>query len=212
MPAKTRSETVYLIAEKHLARRDPRLRKLIRTVGRCTLKPDRDHFRVLVRTIISQQLSTRSASSILARLTAALEPDGYSPARVDALTDNVIRKCGFSGGKLRALRDLCAKLRAGTLPEKSWAELDDLEVRELLMQVYGIGPWSVDMFLMFSLGRPDVLPVGDLGLRAGVQALYKLPDLPTAAELTELAEPWRPYRSIATWYFWRGRGAVPQSK
>ncbi len=204
--------SIYLEAETHLSKRDRRLRKLIRRVGSCTLTLRRDHFTVLVRTIVSQQISGKAAQAISRRLELAVRSKKFRPERLEAINDDAIRACGISSGKLKALRDLCAKVRDGTLPLRKLAEFDDIELRARLTQVHGIGPWSADMFLMFSLGRPDILPVGDLGLRAGVQEVYELPALPTPLELTELAKPWQPYRSIATWYFWRSRGAVPQSK
>jgi len=211
-PSTTKPPPSYREAERHLARRDRRLRKLIRRIGKCTLTPHDDYFSVLVHTIVSQQISSKAALSILGRLAVAARSKKFRPSRLDALDDAGMRACGISTGKLKSLRDLCAKVRDGTLPLRQLAKFEDGELRERLTAVHGIGPWSADMFLMFSLGRPDILPVGDLGLRAGVQEVYELKMLPTPKELIEMAEPWRPYRSIATWYFWRSRGPVPQSK
>jgi DNA-3-methyladenine glycosylase II len=211
MPAKRKAQSAHAKAERHLARSHAGLREMIRRVGPCTLQPNPNHFQLLVRTIISQQLSTAVAKSIAQKLEQALAPHGPTPARISEAADDVIRGCGLSGAKLKSLRDLSAKVLDGSLPLAEIAERSDDEVKESLLKVHGIGPWSVDMFLMFSLGRPDVLPVGDLGLRVGMKELFGLTEMPPTKTLFELAEPWRPYRSIATWYFWRSKGPVPQS-
>jgi DNA-3-methyladenine glycosylase II len=202
----------YAKAERHLARKSPIFKKIIKRVGPCTFQPNPDYFTVLVKTIVSQQLSTKAALSISSRLHQALGDRGMTPKAIQALSDEVIRGCGLSGGKLRALRDVSARALDGSLPLNQLDDLTDEELTDCLLAVHGIGPWSVDMFLIFSMGRPDILPVGDFGLRAAVQEHYELPELPTPKILQELAEPWRPYRTIATWYCWRSRGPVPQSK
>jgi 3-methyladenine DNA glycosylase/8-oxoguanine DNA glycosylase len=124
----------------------------------------------------------------------------------------MLRGAGLSRAKVLALKDLAERAVSGELPLDRLPEMSDEEVIECLVEVRGIGRWTAEMFLIFSLGRLDVLPVDDFGLRAGVRDVYQLPDLPSRAALRERAEPWRPYRSIATWYFWRSRGGVPQSK
>ncbi len=215
MPAKSNaskdSSLAYEQARRLLARRDPKLREVICRIGPCTLTPNRKHFAILVRTIISQQISTKAALSIAARLEQLLAPEGFTPEKIQSVSDEAIRSCGFSAGKLKSLRDLCAKVLDETIQLNALRKLADYEVRESLIQIHGIGPWSADMFLMFALGRMDVLPVGDFGLKAGVKKIYELPEMPTAAKLEEIAEPWQPYRSVATWYVWRTLGAVPQS-
>jgi DNA-3-methyladenine glycosylase II len=211
MPAKRKPPSPHAKAERHLRKSHDGLRKVIERVGPCTLQVNSNHFHVLARTIISQQLSGKAADSIRARLVQALAPDGLVPARIQTTPDETIRCCGLSGGKLKALRDLSAKVLDGSLPLDGLAEMTDQEVTESLLQVHGIGPWSVDMFLMFSLGRPDVLPIGDLGLRVGMKELFGLKQIPPPKTLVKLAQPWRPYRSVATWYLWRSRGPVPQS-
>lgn len=198
-------------ARRRLSRCDPRLREIIRRIGPCTLQPNADSFGILVRTIVSQQLSTKAAISIGKRLEEALAPEGLNPRRIQTATDEIIRGCGLSGGKVKSLRDLCTKVLDETVKLHELSGMGDSEVRECLVQIHGIGPWSADMFLMFSLGRMDVLPVGDLGLRSGVKKLYGLRQLPTPERLAKLARPWQPYRSIATWYIWRSLGPVPQS-
>jgi DNA-3-methyladenine glycosylase II len=126
------------------------------------------------------------------------------------LSDDQLRACGLSGGKVRSIRDLTNKVLAKELRIDRLAKMDDETISQSLREVHGIGPWSVDMFLIFCLGRPDVLPVGDLGFRAGVRDLYALSDIPDVPAMQDMAEPWRPYRSIATWYIWRARDTAPK--
>ena len=201
----------YGKAERYLCRKSSVFREIVRQVGPCTLKPSPDYFSVLVHTIVSQQLSTRAALTIGSRLQESLNGKRLTPQGIQRLADEKIRQCGLSGGKTKSLRDLCRKCLDGSLPLDRLTELADEEVCELLLEVHGIGPWSVDMFLIFCLGRQDVLPVGDFGLRAAVQQHYELHELPSPPLLKEIAEPWRPYRTVATWYCWRSRGPVPQS-
>jgi DNA-3-methyladenine glycosylase II len=197
-------------AQRHLARRDPVLKRVIAAVGPCTLRPDPDGFRMLVRAIIAQMISTKAAASIFARV-EQVAGTALTPAAVLALSEPALRAAGLSGTKARALADLAARVADGRLPLDRLPKMTDDEVIARLVPVHGIGRWTAEMYLVFCLGRPDVLPVDDLGLRAGVQEQYGLPDLPGRVPLRERAEPWRPYRSVATWYFWRGRGFVPQS-
>jgi DNA-3-methyladenine glycosylase II len=200
-------------AQRHLSARDPVLKQLIKTVGPCTLQPGgAEPFLVLVRSIVAQLISTKAAATIYARLESAAGPEGVGPEALLALGEESIRATGLSGAKARALLDLAGRAQSGELPLACLPELSDEEVVAHLVPVRGIGVWTAEMFLIFHLGRLDVLPVDDLGLRAGAQQQYGLPELPGKARLRELAEPWRPYRSVATWYLWRSRGAVPQSK
>jgi DNA-3-methyladenine glycosylase II len=197
-------------AQRHLSRRDTILKPLIRTVGPCTLKHNPKHFEVLVRSIISQQISTKAALAIGSRFKEKV--GRFEPKRILDVSDDDMRAAGLSRGKQLSLRDLAQKCSDGVVPLKKLARLDDAEVIEALVQVRGIGPWTAEMFLIFSLGRLDVLPVGDYGLRAGVQKHYALEELPKKEQLHELCAPWQPYRSIGTWYIWRSLGGVPQSK
>jgi DNA-3-methyladenine glycosylase II len=197
-------------ARLHLARRDPVLKQVIAAVGPCTLRPDPDGFRMLVRAIISQMISTKAAASIFARVEQAAA-GGLTPSAVLDLGEQALRAAGLSGTKARSLGDLAARVDDGRLPLDRLPEMTDDEVIARLVPVHGIVRWTAEMYLIFCLGRPDVLPVDDLGLRAGVMEQYGLPALPGRAPLRERAEAWRPYRSVATWYFWRGRGFVPQS-
>jgi DNA-3-methyladenine glycosylase II len=203
---------VYPKAQRHLGRRDPVLKQLIRQIGPCTLKLELDPFTSLVRAIVAQQISSKAAASINARLVASVGRGGLTPRAILRATDETLRGAGLSASKIRSVRDLAARVHAGDVPLDRLHEHPDEEVITYLVPVRGIGRWTAEMFLIFSLGRLDVLPVDDLGLRMGVQERYGLGEMPGKAQLQEMAEPWRPYRSIATWYFWRSRGFVPRSK
>jgi len=196
-------------AQRHLQKRDDVLKPLIKTLGPCTLRVNADHFDLLVRAIVSQQISTKAAAAISGRLLAKVKR--FQPKRILAASDDDLREAGLSRSKQLSLRDLAEHCLSGAVPLKKLASMENEEVVESLVQVRGIGPWTAEMFLIFSLGRPDVLPVGDYGLRAGVQRHYELPELPKKDRLHEIGEFWKPYRSIATWYIWRSLGGVPQS-
>jgi DNA-3-methyladenine glycosylase II len=197
-------------AQRHLARRDSILQPLIRAVGPCTLQINADHFATLVRAIVSQQISGKAAEAISGRLLAKV--GRFQPKRLLAVSEDDMRAAGLSRGKQRSIRDLAEKCLSGAVPLKELANMDDADIVNTLTQVHGIGPWTADMFLIFSLGRPDVLPVGDYGLRAGIHKHYQLPELPKKAALLELTQEWKPFRSIGTWYIWRSLGNVPQSE
>jgi DNA-3-methyladenine glycosylase II len=196
-------------ARRHLARKDPVLREVISRVGSCTLQPGGDRFVVLVRAVVSQMISTLAAQAIFARLEKAVGT--VTPAAFLAAGEERLRGAGLSSAKARGLADLAAHVADGRLPLERLEDLDDEEVIARLVPVRSIGRWTAEMFLIFCLGRLDVLPVDDFGLRAGVRDLYGLKELPGRGALRELAEGWRPYRSVATWYLWRSRGFVPQS-
>ena len=194
----------YNRARRLLLRRDPVLAALIRKHGPCGLAAAQraDHFSALVRAITGQQLSTKAAATIYSRL-AALMPDGVSPAALVALTDEQMRAVGMSRQKIAYFRDLAEKALSGALPLDALDEMGDDDVIAALTQVKGIGRWSAEMFLMFRLHRPDVLPVDDLGIVNAVKAVYRLRKRPTADRIRRIGEAWRPYRSVASWYLWR---------
>lgn len=194
----------YNRARRLLLRRDPVLAALIRKHGPCGLAAAQraDHFSALVRAITGQQLSTKAAATIYSRL-AALMPDGVSPAALASLTDEQMRAVGMSRQKIAYFRDLAEKALSGALPLDALDEMGDDEVIAALTQVKGIGRWSAEMFLMFRLHRPDVLPVDDLGIVNAVKAVYRLRKRPTADRIRRIGEAWRPYRSVASWYLWR---------
>jgi DNA-3-methyladenine glycosylase II len=195
----------YARARRVLMRADAVLAGLIKTHGECGLAAAQrtDHFSALVRAVTNQQLSTRAAATIYGRL-AALIPDGPpTPQAVGGLTDEQLRQVGYSRQKISYLHDLSAHVLAGTLDLETIDALPDDEVIARLTAVKGIGRWSAEMFLMFRLHRPDVLPVGDLGIVNAIRAQYGLRKTPTPERIRRIAEPWRPYRSVACWYLWR---------
>lgn len=202
----------FLRARRLLARRDPMLKILMRQVGPCTLYFDNDHFRVLARSIVAQQISTKAAKAICQRLEDGLGSAGLVPKAILRCSEEQLRSFGLSANKQRSLVDLASRCVSGEIPLAALGDMDDEAVIETLLPVRGIGRWTAEMFLIFSLGRLDVLPVDDYGLRAGVKRVYELADLPGKKTLEELARPWQPYRTIATWYFWRSLGFVPQSE
>jgi DNA-3-methyladenine glycosylase II len=200
-----------------LLRRDPIMAALIRAHGPCGLADALrvDHLSALARAIIFQQLSTKAASTIHGRFVKLL-PDGrVTPAALSAVTDEQFRSVGVSRQKALYLRDLAAKVDSGAVTLDHLEDLDDEAIITGLTAVKGIGRWTAEMFLMFRLHRPDVLPVGDLGIVTAVQRAYRLRTRPTPERLRALGDAWRPYRSIACWYLWRSldnEGAASSAK
>jgi DNA-3-methyladenine glycosylase II len=201
----------YARARRLLLRRDPILAALIRRHGPCGLAAAQraDHFSALVRAITFQQLSTKAASTIYNRM-VGLMPDGEpTPAAFAAITDAQLRSAGMSRQKSAYLRDLCAKVSSGEVVLDALDGMADEDVIAALVKIKGIGRWSAEMFLIFRLLRPDVLPVGDLGILTAVQKAYRLRKRPSADRLRKIGEAWRPYRSIASWYLWRSLNNEP---
>lgn len=188
----------------HLKQADPVLRKVIEQVGPCRLRPltEGSHFEFIARAIIYQQLSTKAAATIHGRV-QSLCGGAVSAESLVALSDDALRGAGLSRQKLGYLRDLAARAEAGTLDTVHFPSLPDEEITRQLVQVKGVGVWTAQMFLMFRLGRPDVLPVLDLGIRKGVQRAYRLRKLPDAKRVEKIAAPWTPYRTVGSWYMWR---------
>ena len=204
----------YARARRVLLRRDPILAALIRRQGPCGLAAARraDHFSALVRAITFQQLSTKAATTIYNRM-AALMPAGVpTPAGFAALSDEQLRSVGMSRQKTGYLRDLCEKVESQKIDLDALEALSDDEVIASLVTIKGIGRWSAEMFLIFRLLRPDVLPVGDLGIVTAIQKAYKLRKRPTPDRMRKIGEAWRPYRSIASWYLWRSLDNEPTPK
>ncbi len=192
-------------ARRALMRRDPLLASVIKKhKGRSPLDaPIVDPFSALVRTITAQQISTKAAATIHGRLVALMPDNVATPEALVALTDEQLRQAGLSRQKSAYLRDLGAKVTSGELPVHSLHELTDDEVIQAIVKVKGLGRWSAEMFLMFRLRRPDVLPVDDLGIVTAIQRLYKLRKKPEADRIRKIGEAWRPYRTVACWYLWR---------
>lgn len=199
----TLDPTVLRKATRHLAQSDPVLAELIGRVGPCTLKLQTRRFESLARAIIAQQISGAAAKSIYLRLNAALRPRKLTPESLALQPDDVLRSCGISPQKLGYLRDLQSRALARDVHLPRLHQFPDHEVIESLVQVKGIGVWTAQMFLIFSLGRLDVLPHQDFGIRSAMQRLYGLRELPDRATCEQTAQPWRPYASIASWYLWR---------
>ncbi len=191
-------------------RRDPVLARVIKQHRtRSPLDaPALEPFPALVRTITAQQISTKAAATIHGRLIASM-PDGVTPEALLSLSDDQFRQAGLSRQKIGYLRDLASKVKDGALPVGSLHELDDEAVIEAIVTVKGLGRWSAEMFLMFRLRRPDVLPVHDLGIVTAISRLYGLRKKPTAARIIKIGEAWRPYRTVACWYLWRSLENTP---
>jgi DNA-3-methyladenine glycosylase II len=168
-----------------------------------------DAYGALLRSIVGQQLSTKAARTIYERMIALWGDRTPTPAELLATEPDAIRAAGMSRPKVAYLRDLAEHVESGALELDRLHELTDDEISTELIAIKGIGRWTADMFLIFHLGRPDVLPVGDLGIRAAVQRAYELPTLPSAAQLEQLAEPWRPHRTLACLYLWRSLDNTP---
>jgi len=194
-------------AIKHLTKADKVLGRLIKKVGPCRWKPHirRSPFEALVQSVAYQQLNGTAAATILGRV-KALYPGRRFPRPEDLLAtpDESLRGAGLSRAKVAAIKDIAAKTLAGIVPtSRAIARMDNDAIHARLTTVRGVGPWTVEMLLIFKLGRVDVLPVTDYGVRKGFALIYQLKDLPTPAELLAHGEKWRPYRSIAAWYLWR---------
>lgn len=203
-------------ALKHLAASDSVMRRLIRDIGPCRLEPEtrRPPFHSLVLAIAHQQLHAAAANNILARF-KQLFPRRRFPRAEDlaAVTDAQLRACGFSFAKIAAIRDLAAKTQAGVVPEsRRMATLSDDEIIARLTEVRGVGRWTVEMLLIFQLGRPDVLPVDDFGVRNGFRIAYGLREMPTPKDVLRFGDRWKPYRTAASWYLWRAADRAKQGK
>ena len=194
-------------AVQHLVRADKILARIIRKVGPCQLTPKkrRSPFEALVQSVAHQQLNGTAATTILRRV-IALYPHRRFPMPEDLLRtpDEHLRGAGLSRAKTASLKDIAAKTIEGVVPTaRVIAKMSDAEILERLTVVRGVGPWTVEMLLMFTLGRPDVLPVTDYGVRKGFALTYGLSELPTPRELLNHGEKWRPHRTTAAWYLWR---------
>jgi DNA-3-methyladenine glycosylase II len=203
-------------ALKHLSARDPVMRRLIRDFGPCDLVPEtrRPPFQSLVQAVAHQQLHGAAANTILTRF-KKLFPGRRFPRAEDlaSVTDAQLRACGFSFAKIASLRDIAAKTLAGVVPaSRQMAKLSDDEIVGRLTEVRGVGRWTVEMLLIFQLGRPDVLPADDFGVRSGFRQAYKKRDLPAVKELLAFGERWRPYRTTAAWYLWLAADATRKKK
>ena len=196
-------------AMKHLRGADPVLAQVIDAVGPIEIELRRERFQALSRAIIFQQLAGAAAHTIYTRFVALFPGRRFPSARqvLDASPED-LRRVGLSRQKSLYLKDLAAHVENGTLNFHRFAKMADEEIIVDLTRVHGVGRWTAEMFLMFNLGRPDVLPVDDLGIRNAARRLYRMRKMPDAKRLRALAERWRPYRSAASWYLWRSGGVV----
>jgi DNA-3-methyladenine glycosylase II len=209
------TQAEYDKARRLLMRRDPVLREAIRQIGPCLMadRQRKDHLTALVGAIVSQQLSTKAAATIFGRFAALVTGTGVdgatqtpvpmSATAIEAISDHQLRIVGFSGQKIGYLRDLCARIADGRLNLDELHALEDEVVIERLTAVKGFGRWTAEMFLMFRLHRPDVLPAGDLGIVNAIKRLYRMRTRPKPARILKMGEAWRPYRSVASWYLWQ---------
>ncbi len=196
---------VITSAVSNLSSIDPIMAEVILRVGPCTLMPNPNVFETLVDAIVSQQISVKAANAIMARLRLATSGGLLTPQALIQLDHDALRAVGLSPQKIRYIRDLTERVSSGQLDLQHFGELDDETVIKELVAVKGVGRWTAEMILIFSLGRPDVLPVDDLGLLEGVRQTYGLDVRPTRKEMLERGEVWRPYRTFATWYMWGTR-------
>jgi 3-methyladenine DNA glycosylase/8-oxoguanine DNA glycosylase len=214
MPAEPGPAYDQAAAAQRLASSDPELARLIDAVGppRLVIGKIRTPFEMLLRSIVYQQLSGKAAATIYSRVEALFAPGRPEPQMLLGLDDVLLREAGMSWAKVAGARDLAEKTAAKSLPSLSdLHKMADDEIVTALTRIRGIGPWTVEMLLIFRLGRPDVLPATDLGVRKGVKLTYGLVDVPTPEEVRGRGEAWRPFRSLASWYLWRAvDGVLPE--
>jgi DNA-3-methyladenine glycosylase II len=188
-------------AKRALARRDAVLKRLIRRHRDAEFASRGDAFQAIARSIVGQQISVKAAQSIWLRFNARV--GRMTPANVVALPPEAMRECGLSSQKLSYIRDLASRFHTGEVKPRRWPRMDDEAIIEDLTRVKGVGRWSAQMFLIFHLRRPDVLPVGDLGLQRAMERQYNDGEPLTREEMAEIGRAWQPWSSVATWYLWR---------
>jgi DNA-3-methyladenine glycosylase II len=197
-----------------LAEADRPFAALVTRFGPCTLAPywERSPFEALIRAVAYQQLQGRAAAAILGRFLALFDGRPFpSPADIGATEDEALRAVGFSRAKIAAIRAIAGATQDGTVPSRTAAEaMDEAELIQRLTTIRGIGRWTVEMLLIFTLGRLDVFPLDDFGIRAGLRVAFGAAELPSKREMAEAAERWRPYRSVASWYLWRAAELAPR--
>jgi DNA-3-methyladenine glycosylase II len=201
------------IAATHLQNSDTILAEVIKRVGPPQLRRERDAWKALSSSIIGQQVSVHAARAIRGRFAAIVPERDYPlPAEVLTASDETLRGAGLSGNKVLSLRDLARHFEEKKIVPRRFSKMCDEEIIEALIPVRGIGRWTAEMYLIFSLGRMDVLAVDDLGLRNAMKKLYELTEVPKPEAMREIAAPWQPYRSIASWYLWRSLDNEPKIK
>jgi DNA-3-methyladenine glycosylase II len=200
MPANPHTKAI-----RYLKKADPVLANVIDTVGRCTLVPRTEgtHFDYVVRSIVYQQLSGKAAGTIHGRFLGLFDKQKLSPAAVLGIDEPQLRSVGLSGQKAKYIRSVAEQSHSGELAIESLHEMTDEEIIAALTQIKGVGVWTAQMFLIFRLGRPDVLPIADLGIQKGVQRAYGLRKLPKPEKVQKIGKKWAPYRTVGSWYMWR---------
>jgi len=188
---------------KHFDLRDPVMAATIREKGAFKLSRNRNYFLVLCKAIIGQQISIKAAESITQRFQSLFQGRNPTPEKVAVISVAKLRQSGLSGQKVKYLKDLGVRFLDGSIRTHRLAYQSNEEVIETLTSVYGIGRWTAEMFLIFSLNRLDVLPLGDLGLKAGIEKIYNMRDLPSPKKMLTLGKKWHPMETVATWYAWR---------
>lgn len=196
--------------DRHFRRHDRVLHGVIKQVGPFGLKPSRDHFGMLVRSIISQQISIGAARAIRGRLEQLVGSKRFTPAALAILTPEKLRTAGISAQKASYLLDLAGKVHGGEVQLARLSKRTDEEIIEELIEIKGIGRWTAQMFLIFALGRPDVFPIDDFGVRSAMTRLYELPEKPPRSALLEIGQRWSPFASVGSWYCWRYLELVKQ--
>jgi DNA-3-methyladenine glycosylase II len=196
-------ESWNIDALQYLCKADSNLEKIIKVVGKYSIKIRNDPFQSLIESIIYQQLAGKAANAIYNRFINYYDNKEITPARILNSSNDNLKKVGLSNRKIDYLKDLASHIYDGRINLEELPTMNDEEIINKLVNVKGIGRWTSEMFLIFSLGRQDVLPVTDLGVRKAIQKVYSLSELPKPNTMMEIAEPWRPYRSIATWYLWK---------
>lgn len=193
-------------AIKHLAKADPVMRRLMKEIGTCTLDPQqaRQPFESLVRAIAHQQIHGKAAEAILGRFIGLYPGKFPKPGDIIETETDAMRGCGFSMSKIAAIRDIAAHTLSGTVPTLARIKkMPDEEILQRLIQIRGVGRWTVEMMLIFQLGRPDILPIDDFGVRNGFRIAYKLDAMPKPREVLQHGAIWQPFRTVASWYLWR---------
>ena len=196
-------ESVNIDAIQYLCKVDINLEKIIKIVGKYSINMRNDPFQSLVESIIYQQLAGKAANAIYNRFINYYNNKQITPTLILNSPNDNLKKVGLSNRKIEYLKDLALHVYDGRINLKELPKMNDEEIINKLVNVKGIGRWTSEMFLIFSLGRQDILPVTDLGVRKAIQKVYSLPELPKPNTMMEIAKPWRPYRSIATWYLWK---------
>jgi DNA-3-methyladenine glycosylase II len=196
---------------KHLSKRDRVMRKLIPQLGEARLESRRDAFTTLARSIVGQQISVAAAQTVWDRFASLLAPEltNMAPRQVLALDSAAMRAAGLSARKVEYLRDLAGHFDAGSVHEQGWAAMDDEGIIDELVAIRGIGRWTAEMFLIFHLMRPNVLPLDDVGLMKGISRHYFSGEPVSRHEAREVGDAWAPFRSVATWYLWRSLDPLP---